>query len=826
MNNSKISIFSEAFEGLHDADVTPESTAKFNEDSARSLDVLLENRLLSYVTNKKLFTEKYNKGREPDTVISTPHPIGNLTLQQGMVLDVLTKILKLELRHEVQKKYSEESIIDIINGYLAVAGLPRFEIISLKSRANTITQEIRSNINELKHKLATQLLQSGIPIEVISPENQEKSGVARDNLLKYADSAVPTIVQSWNLVDADGDDNAMLNALEKTHASGSAQGKTILEIYNDWQKIKKSKELKEADPTLRQPRLSWKDKKGVTGIMTHLAKIPGVGVIQTWPDMLNDKKLEEAYGEFKNFIEAERYNGSVNSHIDFILRLCSPAFAHAHGIVLSDFDSSKKQAIPQMRFLVQAVERFLTEKTKSTVVIPQIIMPLCENDASIRGTTDLFREFLASMGKSYDAIKNLPNDIKKQELEKINRLMFPDGNSLFYGGFYGPSDLTRDMGGQSIHFISTSIKELRYAWQEFMKSHKDLLPYNINHIHIEFGKGTSPKRGGGFTLPYPPTVQGINFVTTDSNLMKLQLRLMGAQAPQIYPFESPVSDEFRQHAIDFHKMLLNEDDGLIIREFDRLKDTPLLGAVSGTYSNNQGTRGKGGHPLYKEQRAISSAATTSMLGLLGYPSFPAPDVMQDMQQEYNLDEVLKNPADLHILMGDLFQIVCMDVKRAKLLGFNQESINICCDYASALLGFIGKKIDVEAPLQMGDNYSDHVVTIVDTLAEKAVQVGSPLAESVLLQFKAQIPLICQFRDNLTEQLEAATQEKLVAGKLPDATLANIAFQNNLLANFQLPALPANGYRAELLNQDIFSERRIWAEKCYDFESGRQGVGGV
>ncbi len=56
-----------------------------------------------------------------------------------------------------------------------------------------------------------------------------------------------------------------------------------------------------------------------------------------------------------------------------------------------------------------------------------------ESDVSIRSAGALFGEFLKSMSDAYREAAVLPEDKKVTRIAEINKLLFPDGKTLFYG---------------------------------------------------------------------------------------------------------------------------------------------------------------------------------------------------------------------------------------------------------------------------------------------------------------------------------------------------------------------------------------------------------
>lgn len=807
----------------------PNAAQHFDEASAQSLDILLENRKLGYVAGKKFFDEKDAESKHGVTVITTPHPIANLSAVQCLMLDVISLVSNILARYHkadesgTRKKYSKNFVGNKIDEYLLETAkqlliLDNTKILALKVARDNFKRD--GDVNALQVALARIVMAMGIPTKVIGAQEQANAARVRDARIRTADKRSPIEVQTWRGADGDGDPkNPMSNIITW------GKDKTLLAMYKD-----KPKSLNQ---TTVQPRLSCKDKKGVTGIIKQLQNIPGAKEIADWLVLFDKDAYDAAYAKYKIYLENARYNAVskdgtsqsnsedkdhsfINNPLDLILRVAAPAFTKADGFVLSDFDSSKKNVMPALRFILQATEQYLREKTGKSISIKQTIMPLCENQHSIAGAAELFSEYLQSVDLAI-AAECTGKITKEQKAFWIKKVVFPHDKIPFYGAFYGPSDLTKDMGGQSINRIVSSIEALRLSWAQFMESHKTFFGIiQIPEFKIEFGKGTSPKRGGGFTLPYSPTVQGSNIVTWDSVLMKTQARGMVAQNKD--PSGSHVGGDFIKEAIikeaiEFHEKILNENNGYIVTRFDTLRSSPMLSILTPNYSNNQGTRGNEENPLFKDQRAIASAATTSLIGLLSAPGFPE----DPKGSGYDVLKAVKDPADLHILMYDLFQIASLDFERAVALKFTEEEIKPCRDYANNVLRFLCNQVGVnnDEKMHFADRVGNLVEEIIKATPDKTAQI-------VLRQFQAQIPLIKALQKTLTATVSSAKGQ---SGDKLEQTKANAAFVNSLIANFQMPMVPAYGYKRGVVNNDNSKERKPWVQLLGNREA-RQAAYGV
>lgn len=853
MKSKAIGIFLKAYN-----DPVYKHQARYDPAAIASLDAHLQARALMYLANKKLFDENISESKKKVTFISTPHPIGNLRLEQSLILDALSKIIALEYRVEQsnekrnrhnsfpkqvtrsvrnlvytappkqpKKIYTPNDIAVRLQRYVqdtpcsqlanfyqsADIGLPRSarDTTTFSAQTKNLTKEqIDEKIRIIKNELATAFLMIPLPTKVVTPQAQTEIGAIRDRRLQAVESKSHPEIITWNNVDADGDNHPMAEVIDPIgigHAYNKSKGKNFLEIFLACHPTATNL-LGKKKPTLRQPRISWEDKKGITGVKSSLAAIPGVKDITSWNNLLDDAKFNAAYNAFTKFLTETNYKGKVNEPLDFVLRLCSPLFVPAHGLVISDFDASDKTAMPKLRFMLMAATRFLESQNLNTQqklaldkLRTQVVMPLCENKESIERAPDRFKEFLefaANKGKS--------------QPEKVKELLSSDGKNLFYGCFVGPSDLTKDMGGRSIEIIQETIDQLRKHWDNFRIHHRNLCATNMQ-MQIEFGKGTSPKRGGGYTINAPQTLQGVNFATTDTALTKSVVRTMRAQNSGVRM--KAHNKALREDAVKFHKYLWDEKTGILTKEFDHLRNAPQLRPLLSMYSNNMGTRGSSVSKTqveYNKQRAIACAAITSYMGLLGYPSFPAPNGHDSiLRTKYNIDTALGNPTELHILMGDLFQIVCLDPNRARALGV-KDGIAQSCAYATNLLAELGMKAGFGDTRPQGEDFSKSVEQLVTGLIKKAQ--GNIMAQNALTLFKAQIPVITKLRDSLTSAITSAKD-------FSPTTCANIALLNNFLANFQMPLIPAKGFDLSKISEPLQRDRRYWAEKLDQAEQVKE-----
>lgn len=883
---SSVNYFIKSFQNLSEKN-SPSSFYPFNENSASALDNWLESIKDHYAAYKKQFPESHeHASKEKEfAFISTPHPIGNVTAVQCIMLDLMSKIENLQLRDGVSNKYDATEFKNKLIEYLDKARWGKDEMEkfdqAIDSAKNLRDQEqlkqykelaiksnqvIRDLIVEQIYKLDVQskeeikkfaevaiqpvlaklVLEIGIPTEVINREVQNLQNQKQEKIIQNKDEY--SVTKSWVNVDADGDSaNPMSNIL----AGEISESDNLKEIF-----IKQKETRHDNHLVSYEPRISYEDKKGVKGIKRQLEEIfnsDNLREINSISDLLNEDKFEAAYKEFRVFLENTKYQSSVSNKLDFIIRLCAPAFKRdASGIVLSDFDSSDTAIMPRLVFIKEAVEKYLKEENlvNPNFKISQSILPLCESEKSIKGAINAFGKFLGDVETEYSKTIE-SNDLNR--VKEIKKLVCNKNGEFIYGFFAGPSDLTKDMGGLSTLLIDTSIRGANQMWNNFVESwdksleakgvksnftrseelkdkhledkkiqenfqksdkpwyekpkiekkieeKEDNLFMSGTKFVIEYGRGTSPKRGGGIVVPglHGATVQGTTMPTFSNTLLKAYSKAATHQGLESDMAKSNIiTDEFFNAAVENHRGFLNSGEnggepGSVIKEFDKLRINPEFVVLDRKYNNNQGTRGADGIPTFANQRAINAASTTTYIGLISFPSFPAPG--SKGWDEFNLEKMLSDPHGIDILTKELFQYCGMDFKRAGRLGFSNEVINQNQLYTNNVLSKLFTSVDPDFNLtQLNDLRYDQIASkLLDEILTSKMPLDSSAKKS-LEHFGEQISFIANSRDSLSAMVNHLPTE----GKANDSLLSNMAFQLNNLSNFQLPLIPAVRSKEEI-----------------------------
>lgn len=739
-----------------------ENTAKFTEAGAEALDLIFLSKARFNENNKKLAAYPSASQKDHFQYITTPHPIGNLSAKQCLTLDLMSNI-------DAEPEKAVSILKDSLEYYKELgAGEYKAKIEEI------LNANPQPETDEIQTALASLILASGIPTAVISRKKQKSDSTVRNKYLLNADHFS---IKTWTNNDADGDpENDMAASLP---SDVTPQGQTLIQIFD-----KCTSSANRSKMTTAEMRISCEDKRGVAGVKTQLQTIAGVKFINSFDDLLDEGTYKTAYDQFKAWLETAKYTGkeggALKDRLDFVLRVASPAFMKAEGLVLSDFDSDAKNIMPGLRFILKATEQFLHENGRECN-LSQTIMPLCENRHSIEQAENVFQDFLDKVKEKYDAAKGNP-----EKLEKIRQMLLPDGKNMFWGVFTGPSDLTKDMGGRAANAINKHITDITAKWAQFKKDVPELALGNAQ-IKVEFGKGTSNKRGGNMIPSGVKSItwQGSNFATWSrmGALFYAAIALGQNQKKEDGLYELP--EGFYEAAIETHQKLLGEKQGSIIARYDELITNPETKShfdlLKSKYSNNQGTRGGGKDsdqlPGYADTRAIGCASITSYIGLLTSPAFPDDE---KLLSQYDLTSALKNNEELDILLKELYQYVAFSANRADKLGFD-------INFIAENIGYINKvmhKLSQECGLEFSCPYDlDYAPSVKNLVAGLRKIHDNPALEL----FEQQIGEITAYRD----MLDSSVQEAVDNG-FTDEKNAEIALINSAMANYQLPVIAYNG----------------------------------
>lgn len=647
-------------------------------------------------------------------------------------------------------------------------------------------------------------LSEQIQTEIISIN--EQSTIATIKEKKF-----PKGSKSWVNADADGDTK---NPIGNKILPG-IEGKTILEIYNH------CKASNYDTGITRELRISCEDKKNVTGINTQISKIPGVQDITSWDDLLEQENFNLAYDKFKIYLEATKYtkqpsqNGSkedylVNSPLEIIIRIASPVLFDSDGLVLSDFNPTIMSTLPALRFINLATAKYLSEKTHDTITIAQKILPLSENREAIEGQKDSFNTLLSSLDKKIKSGKE--EDIKRAR----NILCSSNQEEEFscIGFFPGPSDATKRIGGQSTFIMRASMDAIIKLWKKFITEHSSLNLQNVKLIK-EYGIGTAERRRTSVPFPFAPiTDQGFVSISEPS-YAKNRSRTISAQSMEI-PISSLSEQEikFNNLGIDHYNYMWG-DSGIVTENFDIIKSQPLWTAMQKQFANNAGTRGKEGElKTIPETRAIGANSIAVQSGLMYFQAYPSPENLKSFDKGFFLSLLQKDdPINISTFIGEMFQIVGHDSKRAEMMGFTKEVIEEDINYVDAVLDKLYNDLDITRDNE--ESYKGSVKKLISLLLEREFVKDDIFRKNILLNFRDQINYISKISEILTVQVfEASNEQKNDKNSLiSDKSLANIAFTNGIYANLKAPLIGPYKLKEDALNKQ---DRSLWVEKISDY----------
>ena len=155
---------------------------------------------------------------------------------------------------------------------------------------------------------------------------------------------------------------------------------------------------------------------------------------------------------------------------------------------------------------------------------------------------------------------------------------------------------------------------------------------------------------------------------------------------------------------------------------------------------------------------------------------------------------------MHPLPGSgvaiLFQYCSMDFKRVSQLGFSGKVIEESGLYVNNVLSklFISANPEFDLNQLNGLNYDKIANKLIDEILVSKMPLDLSAKRS-LEHFQEQIDFITNSRNNLSNGVnELLLSEK---GKTNEVLLANMAFELNNLANFQLPLISAAKSKEEI-----------------------------
>lgn len=764
-------------------------------------------RLNNYVDSKK--SNFRNKGNKTP-FINTPHPIGNIP---GILLDFFTQASKIQLNKLLAK--SDQKLEKLENRLKKL----KTKIIS----ENFAFEDELENLNEeeLIELLAQKFVARGLDARVISKERQTELSKKKMQHLGAGEDDL-----NWVGVDADGDpSNNMTTSLGKEIA-----GENIVEIFESSQERSKNE-------SAFQPRISCREgKRGVEGAVISLNKITGVNEITSLDDILNQTSFDKKYANFSDFLantiygEVQTDEDRINLPLDIILRATLSNFTNANSLVLSDFPSTNEEGeelLARLLFVKKATDRFLEEQLGGKFTAkPQKFLPLCENEGAINNLKGLITSILDKIAQRAETIANneeLSDKEKPTALEKL-KAQFSENQQLVFGAFFGPSDLTADMGGISLAVINNAKYELAQTYETF-QNRISLIGLKLENINFgfdditleqQYGKGSSPYRGGNLMFEGIRTNQGQALSATDTTGKKYKDEASFGELSYVEIPEHILEQSVKNHR---HFLQKEGDLGIIASQYnDLLKSSmgkDLMFPTTKDYSNNQGTRGKSGVVEFQNQRAIGQATLRAYFGLLQTPSFPYDVETQEIldwgensQEQCAFSNFVNHPAGFQVLMGELFQACVFDPQRAEILGFDEEAITKSSQYVNGVLTFLSKTFGVE----MEGDISQCVQGVVDELKTSDF-IQSPYLKEKLESFSKQIPIISDISAKLTEKVQSlqinikeenlnSSENAQVEDEYENSTKIKISTQRkqicaaigtylNLISNFQLPAVSSH-----------------------------------
>lgn len=429
---------------------------------------------------------------------------------------------------------------------------------------------------------------------------------------------------------------------------------------------------------------SFETKKSVLGISQHTASIPGVSIITSLDDLLNEN-FNVAYDQFSTYLDEETYNG-INSELDLIMRFAPNLFSvTSMGTIISDFPEHTDEGIrmlSRLRFIQLALAKYLGV---SHTEQPHFIQVLCEDHRSLSNADKLFKTIL----------HNIQSIIEKnpQNIDSALQLFFPD-NKFIFQPFFGPSDTTTKFGSLAKVLILKQMLNVRKLFIDFKST------INRADLTLDFGNG----RGNGIgrssisILPVNHiTFQGTSYSTEfrSSVLESMYMNLLLNN--HLADFENPeYLDDFvtrintLSNALQFGDYGQSPyiahwgdfDNGMFVNEYNRLvkQDDSLLSRIatkdiSGT-SGSRGSEGKSFSVLsFKNQRAIGKDMLKYTTGL---PRLMGLDFSQVGKEP--ILELLKTTWGADLILSELIDFLQTSPMRSASLQISDQAIKSGINY--------------------------------------------------------------------------------------------------------------------------------------------------
>ncbi|MCE3232276.1 MAG: hypothetical protein K0R98_533 [Rickettsiaceae bacterium] len=788
----------------------------FNLAALKSKAATFENFIHIYLNNKnepttgRAFQDKIRK-------IATPHPIGNNTAGQGVVFDIMAKVFVAKIRHESYGKEDE-------NEARKVEQFKKEVILGLTELGMAHTKIAKiykaETFDAMFDALIAQFLSQGIRTEVINKPAQKQSN---DLGIKYLAKKGEKSLTWHNGVDMDGDkESSMVDSFGE-----GIRGKNIFDIF------KHSKALNKP-PYKYQPRISCAPKKGVLSLIEQLEQIKGVNSVESFSDIIGEKfnsnyKLFEK--SFKNMTYSPVREGSelpVNFPMNAILAITAPAFLPSQGMVLSDFPAEHgEKLLARLLFVKKAVGKYLANAEKVQQPIDQTFMPLCEEKESIENFQTTLKAFYTSV---LDQLGG--DDEKNRAILDLLTAEFEGKKFFSVGSFFGPSDLTKNMGQTSIIELTRNYILSELEFRDFKEKVKEKIGgelydstfADVNYMQ-EYGKGTSPRRGGNYVLfSIPRTIQGLQMASMSSVIQKayekgqelcdLSTKELSSLLEDIKAIEPLINPAAAAHKSFFREVPNGEAKGLIVAELDELAKNLNYEPARKYLQNNQGCRGGAtakDTATEENTRAIESVAKNCYGGLLtacGFPLNPQNEI-----PDFDLKKFIKLPFGMQIFMAELLQMLSIDYDRANLLGFSDGTISKVQEYVANVAEFFAEKLEIQFQKDF-DKTKEGRVAFVNAAIDKVLNSGilkDDFLEKRLELFKCQIASVSVITGNLTSSIQAMlgshSYARLVEDlketgdkgraevitrnkKVIEEHFAPISSILNDISNFQLPVISA------------------------------------
>lgn len=716
-----------------------DTIAAFDTAGQKSLKNYIIRMREQYLMTKAMRGE--NSPKMKGSIINTPHPIGPLNADQTIALDLMItgfgafaeRIEKADISEAREEKYNDSTHLkakakQLLNLAQNYGSLDTDQLDNLRNSlgnapendTKALKETVTGVLRDAQSMLYNNIIEGGIRTSIIDKDQQQEQHQKIERYLKdrFPKGVDKGEIRSWVGSDADGFVPFSM-AWVYVNNSEEFKGKEVKAVEGCSIKDLAAMSL-DKKTTQFQYRTSCKAKKGAIGLgesLEALRDTAGLGTLS--PADLTGKAFDEKYEKFKKYLEGpdssykvpqkvtakpgtRKYEQAKKDSIpDTLLRA---VFGPGEEMVMSDFpayDPNKDinaqpagEIINTLIFAKKAGERYFREKSEKTADLTEArkheaiagdigkraFLPLAEERASMNSVVQFTDDMLAQYVEKAQSLQQESKAKEAHELLEQTRVMEGKKGVSVIRGFFGPSDLSDDIGAQSAGCIAEAMRGMNALGPKYHKKVKEIdetIYGESLEVPVQYGQGTSSRRGA--EVFFADAVRH----TRQGTPLNMSAQKITGLAPG--KLDTPFSDAGREGAIDMHQAIWKEQSPTVgerLRFWRKSKpkgsapalwdalyreNPDALTPINGENINNTGARVKEGVQAFADQRAIPRADIAAYLGCTTHTGLPInPDTGKKLPgTDVEPMALLRNP---QILLNELVQIASIAPERTKAIG--------------------------------------------------------------------------------------------------------------------------------------------------------------